>query len=182
MCAFRVLHHHKTVYLHYICLNYSFEAGSGSHIGGWSYIERSEPSCIRNRSGLITQSGDRSAGRTGVGREVRDLSVGASGIQLGYSGCRSGIDTLFNQSGNFFTRPSHKNWSACVGGWSAVWCEWSLTLNLLQPITQERFDQKASNVVGRPSLMSTWPLSIFRSVGQRSRSKVMPVYFTLCNW
>ena len=36
--------------------------------------------------GLIVQSGDWSAGRTGVGREERDLSVGASGIQRGYSG------------------------------------------------------------------------------------------------
>ena len=35
---------------------------------------------------LVVQSGDWSAGRTGVGREQRDLSVGASGIQRGYSG------------------------------------------------------------------------------------------------
>ena len=31
--------------------------------------------------GLVVQSGDWSAGRTGVGREERDSSVGASGIQ-----------------------------------------------------------------------------------------------------
>ena len=37
--------------------------------------------------GLVVQSRDWSAGRTGVGREERDLSVGASGIQRGYSGC-----------------------------------------------------------------------------------------------
>ena len=49
--------------------------------------------------GLVVQSGDWSAGRTGVGREERDLSVGASGIQRGYSGGLLGIDTLFNQSG-----------------------------------------------------------------------------------
>ena len=49
--------------------------------------------------GLVVQSGDWSAGRTGVGREERDLSVGASGIQRRYSGGLSGIDTLFNQSG-----------------------------------------------------------------------------------
>ena len=53
----------------------------------WSYIERSECSCIRNRSGLVVKSGDWSVGRTWVGREERDLSVGVSGIQLGYSGC-----------------------------------------------------------------------------------------------
>ena len=37
--------------------------------------------------GSVVQSGDWSAGRTGVGRKERDLSVGASGIQRGYSGC-----------------------------------------------------------------------------------------------
>ena len=31
---------------------------------------------------------------------------------------------------------------------------------------------EASNLVGRKSLMSRWPLSIFRSVDERSRSKV----------
>ena len=36
--------------------------------------------------GLVVQSGDWSAGRTGVGREQWDLSVGVSGIQRGYSG------------------------------------------------------------------------------------------------
>ena len=36
--------------------------------------------------GLVVHSGDWSAGRTGVGREQRDLSVGSSGIQRGYSG------------------------------------------------------------------------------------------------
>ena len=49
--------------------------------------------------GLVVQSGDWSAGRTGVGREERALSVGASGIQRGYSRGLSGIDTLVNQSG-----------------------------------------------------------------------------------
>ena len=32
--------------------------------------------------GLVVQSGDWSAGRTGVGREERDLNVGASGIYM----------------------------------------------------------------------------------------------------
>ena len=36
--------------------------------------------------GLVVQSRDWSAGRTGVGREEQDLSVGVSGIQRGYSG------------------------------------------------------------------------------------------------
>ena len=36
--------------------------------------------------GLVVQSGDWSARRTGVGQEERDLSVGASGTQRGYSG------------------------------------------------------------------------------------------------
>ena len=69
---------------------FSFDAGfwkSSIQIGGWSFIERSERSCIRNRSGLVVQSGDWSARRTGVGKEERDLNVGSSGIQRGYSGC-----------------------------------------------------------------------------------------------
>ena len=36
--------------------------------------------------GLVVQSGDWSARRTGIGRKERDLSEGASGIQRGYSG------------------------------------------------------------------------------------------------
>ena len=52
MCTFPVLSSHKTVCWHYICLNYSFEAGSGNQIVNWSFIERSERSCIRNRSGV----------------------------------------------------------------------------------------------------------------------------------
>ena len=82
---------------------------------------------------LVGQGGDWSAGRTGVGRGERDLSVDASGIQRGYSGGWSGIDTLFNQSGNFLpdhTRPSNKNWSGMSGGWSGVWCECSLRLQI----------------------------------------------------
>ena len=57
----------------------------------------------------------------------------------------------------------------------------SVSLNLVQLITQESFAPEASNLVGRYSLMSRWSLLIFRSVGQRSMSKVIPVYFTLCN-
>ena len=52
MCAFQVLNRHKTVCWHDICLNYSFETGSGNQIGDWSYIERYERSWISNRSGV----------------------------------------------------------------------------------------------------------------------------------
>ena len=38
--------------------------------------------------GLVVQIGDWSAGRTGVSREERDLSVGTSGIQRGLIGDR----------------------------------------------------------------------------------------------
>ena len=85
--------------------------------------------------GLVVQSGDWSAGRTGVGREERDLSVGASGIQRGLQWGfivdrkRSSI-----RAGNFLpdhTRPSHKNWSGMSGGWSVVWCECSLIHGVL---------------------------------------------------
>ena len=71
-------------------LNYSFEAGSGNQ----AYRSGVSPtlslvSVVTSGigRGLVVQSGDWSAGRTGVGREERDLSVGASGIQRGYSGC-----------------------------------------------------------------------------------------------
>ena len=63
MCAFWVLN----PALH--CLNYSFEARSRNQIGDWSYIERSERGCIRNRSG--------------VGRTER-------GLVSRKDGCRSG--------------------------------------------------------------------------------------------
>ena len=52
-------------------------------------------------------------------------------------------------------------------------------LHLVQLITQERFAPEASNLVSRQSLMSTWPLLIFRSVGQRSVSKVKPILYML---
>ena len=56
-----------------ICLNYSFEAESGNQIGRWSYIERSERSCIRNRSG--------------VGRAERGFVSRKSGGRSGRAGC-----------------------------------------------------------------------------------------------
>ena len=83
MCAFRVLNSHKTVCWQYICLNYSFEIRSG--IGPTLSVVSVVASGIGR--GLVVQSGDWSFGRTGLGREERDLSVGASGIQGGYSGC-----------------------------------------------------------------------------------------------
>ena len=73
--------------------------------------------------GLVVKSGDWSAGMTGVGREERDLSVGASGIQRGLIGDRYALQServIFLPD---HTRPRHKNWSALVGGWSALWCE-----------------------------------------------------------
>ena len=50
-------------------------------------------------------------------------------------------------------------------------------LHLVQLITQECFAPKASIFVSRWSLMSRWPLLIFRSVGQRSVSKVKSLFF-----
>ena len=50
-------------------------------------------------------------------------------------------------------------------------------LHLVQLITPECFAPKASNLVSRWSLMSRWPLLIFRSVGQRSVSKVKSLFF-----
>ena len=56
--------------------------------------------------GLVVKSGNWSAGSVAVGREERDLSVGASGIQRGYSGDLTGIHTLFIQRVIFYpTKP-----------------------------------------------------------------------------
>ena len=90
ICVFRVQNPHKIVCWHYICLNYSFEARSGnqayrSGVGPLLSVVSVVVSGIGR--GLVVQSGNWSAGRTGVGREERGLSVGASGIQRGYSGC-----------------------------------------------------------------------------------------------
>ena len=65
-----------------IWLNYSFEAGSKNQIGGWSYIERSEHSCIRNRSGvgraergLVSRKNGGRSGRAGFERGwIRDTA------------------------------------------------------------------------------------------------------------
>ena len=53
-------------------------------------------------------------------------------------------------------------------------------LHLVQLITQERFAQEASNLVGRKSLMSRWPLSIFRLVGQRS--SLFSLFYSFYVW
>ena len=48
------------------------------------------------------QSGVWSARRTGVGREERDLSAGASGIQRGYSGVYWGLIRSSIRAGNVY--------------------------------------------------------------------------------
>ena len=90
MCTYQVLNPHKTVCWHYICLNYSFEAGNGnqayrSGVGPLLSVVSVVVSGIGQR--LVVKSGDWSAGWTEVGREERDLSVGALRIQRGYSRC-----------------------------------------------------------------------------------------------
>ena len=70
-----------------ICLNYSSEARSRNQIGDWSYIERSERGCIRNRSG--------------VGRTARGLVSRKGGCRLGRAGFERGCirDTARIQRG-----------------------------------------------------------------------------------
>ena len=76
----------------YICLNYSLEARSRNQIGGWSYIERSERGCIRNRSGvgrtergLVSRKDGCRSGRAGFERGcIRDTAQ----IQRGFIGDR----------------------------------------------------------------------------------------------
>ena len=57
-------------------MNYSFEAGSRNQNGSWSYIERRERSCIRNRSG--------------VGRAKRGLVSRKNGSRSGRAGFERG--------------------------------------------------------------------------------------------
>ena len=128
MCAFWILNPHNTVYWHYICLNCSFEAGSWNQIGGWSYIERSERSCVRNsgrteRELVSRKDRCRSGWAVFERRCIRDTAR----IQRVLIGDRYALQS---ERVNFLpdhTRPSHKNWSALVVGWSAVWCECSLS-------------------------------------------------------
>ena len=97
MCAFRVLNSNNTICLHFICLNYSFEAGSGNQIGSWSYIEHSERSCIGNRSGvgrtergLVSRKDGCSSGRAGFERGcIRDTAR----IQRGLIGDRYALQS-----------------------------------------------------------------------------------------
>ena len=71
--------------------------------------------------GLVVQSGDWSVGRTGVGREERDLSVCVSGIQRGLIRDRYAL-----QSERVIFYPIIPDQAIkSVGGWSAVWCECS---------------------------------------------------------
>ena len=97
MCAFRVLNPYNTVCWHCICFNYSLEAGSGNQVVGWSYIERSERSCIRNRSGvcrtergLVGQKDGCRSGRAGFERVcIRDTAR----IQRGLIGDRYALQS-----------------------------------------------------------------------------------------
>ena len=99
---------------------------SSIQIGGWSYIERSGRSCIRNRWGWLYRErgliSRKDGGRSRIAGFERVCIRDTSRI-------RSGIDTLFNQSGFFpdQTRPSHKNWWALVVGGSTVWCKSSFS-------------------------------------------------------
>ena len=76
---------------------YSFEAESGSQIGGWSYIERSERGCIRNRSGvgrtergLVSLKDGGRSGRAGFERGcIRDTAR----IQRGLIGDRYALQS-----------------------------------------------------------------------------------------
>ena len=125
MCAFWVLN--PALYL----LELFIWGQEWNQIGGWSYIERSERGCIRNRSGvgrtergLVSRKDGCRSGRVGFERGcIRDTAR----IQRGLIGDRYAL-----QSERVFflpdhTRPSHKNWSGMSGDWSGVWCECSFT-------------------------------------------------------
>ena len=134
MDAFRVLDPHSTVCWHSVCLNYSFLAGNGNQIGGWSYIERSERSCIRNRSGfgrtergLVSRKDECRSGTAGFERGcIRDRAR----VQRGLIGDRYALQLERVIFYPIIPDQSHKNWSGMSGCWSGVWCECSLSFTL----------------------------------------------------
>ena len=130
ICVFRVLNPHKTVCWHYICLNIFIwvrEWKSSIRIGvAPSIFSVLSEIALGIGWKLVLQSGVWSAVRTGVGRKERDLSVDASWIQRGYSGCWSGIDTLLKSERVIFYPIIPDHAIKIDRGWSAVWCEYSL--------------------------------------------------------
>ena len=116
ICTFRLLNPHKTVCWHYICLNYSFEAG----IGNPAYTLGVGPilSVVRGR-GLISRNDGGWSGRAGFERGcIRDTAR----IQRVFIGDQIPSSIRVGNVLPDHTRPSHKNMSALVGGWWAVWC------------------------------------------------------------
>ena len=83
----------------------------------------------------------------------------------------------------FYAPPSEKEGHIAlhmsVGMFVCRFVGMSVSLNLEQPITQERFVPEPSNLAGRYSLMRRLALLLFRSVGQRSRLKVKPILYLL---
>ena len=113
---------HNTVCWQSICLNYSFEAGSGYQIGGWSYIEYSEHTCIRNRSGvgraergLVSRKDAGRSGRAGFERVcIRDTAR----IQPGLIGNRYALQSeqvIFYPIIPDQTIKIGRHWSGLVG-------------------------------------------------------------------
>ena len=75
--------------------------------------------------GLVVQSGDWLAGRSGRAGFERGCIRDTARIQRGFIGDRYALQServIFLPD---HTRPSHKNWSGMSGGWSGVWCECS---------------------------------------------------------
>ena len=71
-------------------MTYSYKAGSGNQAnrsGVGPILSILSVVVSEQDRGLVVQDRDLSGGRTEVGQEERELSVDASGIQRGYSGC-----------------------------------------------------------------------------------------------
>ena len=121
-----------------ICLNYSFEAGSGNQIGGWSYIERSERSCIRNRSGvgraergLVSR---KNGGRSGRARFERGCIRDTARIQWVLIGDRYALQServIFYPIITDHAIKIARHWSGLVGCLVWMW--------LLRPLRDWQF-------------------------------------------
>ena len=91
----------------------------------------------RAERGLVNRNDGSRSGRAGSERGcIRDTAQ----IRRGLIGDRYALQSKRVIFLPDHTRPSHKNWSALVGSWSAVWCECSF-----RQITQNKTNRDIEN-------------------------------------
>ena len=116
-------------------MNHSFEAGSGNQ----AYRSGVGP-ILSVVSVVVSGIGRGWSCRAGIGQPKGGGRSGRAGFERGCIRDTARIQRLLIgdpgyihfsiRAGNFLpdhTRPSHKNCSAYVGGWSVVWCECSFS-------------------------------------------------------